>query len=41
MEVITTLLISEMGNIRVKIIDFGVGMLPLTSIEAFLNSECY
>lgn len=40
-EVITTPLISEMDNIRVRIIDFGVGMLPLTSIEAFLHSECY
>lgn len=28
-EVTTTPLISEMDNIRVRIIDFGVGMLPL------------
>lgn len=32
-EVITAPLISEMDTIRVRIVDFGVGMLPLVSIE--------
>lgn len=34
-EVITTPLISEMDNIRMRIIDFEVGMLPLTPIDTF------
>lgn len=40
-EVITTPLISEMDNIRVRIIDFGVGMLPPDLIETFFDSGCY
>ncbi|OBT54473.1 hypothetical protein VE04_04346 [Pseudogymnoascus sp. 24MN13] len=40
-EVITTPLISEMDNIRVKIIDFGAGMVPLTSIETPLQLGSY